>query len=71
MSVLKNPQITQRALRKLEIQPILLCRGVKPDSAEWFAYLQLDPHLDADLTWVVQLPRLDRVQQGHELARHR
>ena len=46
--------ITQKALRKLERQSVLLCRGAKPDSQEWFSYLELDPVRDEDLTWVVQ-----------------
>ena len=27
--------LTQKALRKLEKCPVLLCRGAKPDSDEW------------------------------------
>eukprot|EP00392_Amoebophrya_sp_AT5.2_P012472 g12575.t1 len=46
--------ITQKALRKLDKFPVLLCRGVKPDSEEWFAYLELDPEHDAALGWIVQ-----------------
>ncbi len=46
--------ITQKALRKMEKQSVLLCRGPKPDSTEWFSYLELDPIDSAELTWVVQ-----------------
>ena len=30
-----DDMITQKALRKLEKQPVLLCRGAKPDLSEW------------------------------------
>ncbi len=46
--------VTQKALRKLEKFPVLLCRGAKPDSDEWFSYLELDSDKDAYLAWVVQ-----------------
>ena len=46
--------VTQKALRKLEKFPVLLCRGAKPDSDEWFSYLELDSERDAHLSWVVQ-----------------
>ncbi|CAD7954433.1 unnamed protein product [Amoebophrya sp. A25] len=46
--------ITQKALRKLDKFPVLLSRGVKPDSDEWFAYLELDPLADEPLGWIVQ-----------------
>ena len=49
-----DDMITQRALLKLETQPVLLCRAHKPDSEEWFAYLELSPEQDRELAWVVQ-----------------
>lgn len=45
--------ITQKALKKLERYPALLCRGAKPDKAEWFEYLGC-PENDKEIEWVVQ-----------------
>jgi len=46
--------ITQKTLRKLEKFPVLLCRGAKPDSEEWFTYLELNSRQDKELDWIVQ-----------------
>jgi hypothetical protein len=49
--------VTQKALKKLERTPALLCRESnppRPNQLEWFNYLKCDPQEDADIEWVVQ-----------------